>query len=608
MIPVAILTVIHLASSSKWYSFSIESGKTSVREGKLSNATVWGTFEDNTKKVRFSKMQIVTNGKQDLSAAYLMGYAEAFLSAEQIGYHRNNALSYAKKHFFEEGAEKKIMDLFSANLDYIKEMIKDHPDDKYWRAASLFVELNRGLADAYNSLSSEIDDVTEAEMWYFQNIDIAPCLNDLFTEKTEQEMANLIQRLSGTIIAKLKSNYKELYVGQNTFDHFGSLLKIQKRYSFNFDSPTTISLTSRPAIITPSTSIHILNKHYLSSSVTIPHFTTPASVSKNAHFVPIWLQMMIADILVCTPDYNPKSSNTERWASGFEYAVDGISSSQFLFVDYSSFVVGEKPTKSLAVLVESAPGLTVSQDVTSKITDSKTKQTFWLTNAPYSQEIDDILQFSALIRDDPTKILFFDKAKSSRVKQLEIGAVNVTSQFELEALLRYNQFFIDQTTLHVDTNIYDSCVGIAPRCDVRSIEPKLAFGAIGAEIGSYHLTVKNNSYGISGPIDGSYDGPYSGSSSKESEKNLPPVKLSNIKTQFGMEVLGLHDKPTVNAWEMAAVNKEGCLAIIIMNIVFLAISSTAIVIGSFSLSVYLCKRRKARRLQNEIAVPQEKYS
>jgi len=176
-------------------------------------------------------------------------------------------------------------------------------------------------------------------------------------------------------IVKVVDN--ELLVSHNTWTSFESMLRIMKRYDYNYENigANSVVFSSYPGII-----YSVDDFYLLSSGLTVLETTI------FNHNSSLW-KYVVADKVVFEFLRNTVANRLARsgreWTELFARFNSGTYNNQFMIIDYKKYQKGTAPSNlanDVLWVIEQMPGFTQSADVTGVLRS----QQYWPSyNCPY---------------------------------------------------------------------------------------------------------------------------------------------------------------------------------------------------------------------------------
>ncbi|KAK2951608.1 hypothetical protein BLNAU_13492 [Blattamonas nauphoetae] len=589
------LFVLVAVSQAREYFYTIkktDAGAT-VTNGKGKDDDVIARFEDTIKKQGYTRFEITTKNTQTTSAAYLMGFGEGYILQKQIANHYGNVMEYVEKNIFKtEETKTKVVEFFKQNLEYIKEQCKTTPDSPYWKTVTKFIDMNRGIAEGFNAATKKTDR-TELDFYIYQSIDTIREITDWLTGAEVPSVQELIQYQTGTVLARLAKKSADIIVGHNTYGTYNALNRVEKRYNFFEPHLYKIGGSSQPGMIFPVSSANVINSKYVVAAVTMVPTVKSELPTTHANYVPGWLALAVSTYLTNDPTYEKEKVTRERFSSAFDVALAMPSYHQVLIVDYSKFTRKADPEAECVSIFENGPAASHTEDVTKGLKDN-TKMNVLLLNVPCLEPIKVSMKTAEFLAAAPENKFYFDPVESQRAKGAHKWGVQIATQGSMQNVLRYNEYYA-KDALNPVTGQQDPCAAIAPRCDHRNATHKLTampFGVVDSTVVQSYMIQRHNSFHLMGPITGTYEGRYDGKVTNDTKTNLPTVNMTAIVEKFKLKADGIAVFPNTKNWNMMAWIREGQQPIIVMNIVFIVLSSIGIVILCCSVTFYMLKKKK----------------
>uniref|UniRef100_A0A915J1Y7 Phospholipase B-like n=1 Tax=Romanomermis culicivorax TaxID=13658 RepID=A0A915J1Y7_ROMCU len=344
---------------------------------------------------------------------------------------------------------------------------------------------------------------------------------------------------SALIVPLQKS--EDILFSHVTWSVYQTMLRIQKLYKFEYSFNGTAGQTVPSTVISmssyPGTLLSIDDFYLCESGLAVTETTIGNSNSslwkniKPENSILSWIRVMVANRL---------ASVGKEWALIFAQFNSGTYNNQFMILDYKKFKPGRPlPKSGLFTVVEQAPGLCVTQDLTIIIT----KQGYWPSyNVPYFPEIYNLTGNLDLLKKHGD---WFSYHKTPRALIFKRDWSKVVDMESLKKLMRYNDFKNDPLSRCNCTPPYSAENAISARNDLNVRNGTYPFkqlghrphGATDMKATNYAMFKKLQFFAISGPT---FD-------------DQPPFKWSS--TDFGVDLPheGHPDlfafEPVVNKWQ-----------------------------------------------------------
>lgn len=460
--------------NDKLQSYGLEKG---VANSYISLAS----FKNDINSTGWAYLEIKTNSSHnDIDQAYTAGLAEGFLTSDLIKMHWYNTEMdrYCTKPL--SGYCQRLQDYLDVNAAWMLDQIAAKAQtDPYWHQVRLFLVQLQGLVDGYKFHQSDraslgkpiyVPDVSGLLM-----LQISGDLEDLESALHKEDMKHVIGTGSCSALIKLLPGNHDLFVSQDTWNSYGSMLRILKKYAFGFHlTPGSsqvipgeqMTFSSYPGIMMSGDDFYDISSGLVTLETTIGNgnasrwqFIHP----KNS--VLEGIRNMVANRL---------ASSGKQWVDYFSQFNSGTYNNQWMVVDYKKFTSGSSSLNDgLLYVLEQIPGMIMSADRT----DILRKQSYWpsyncpsfpeIFNASGGQEM--VAKFGDWFSYENTPRAKIFRRDHSRVKDVE----------SMTRLMRYNDFTHDPLSACNCTPPYSAENAISARCDLNPINGTYPFGALG---------------------------------------------------------------------------------------------------------------------------------
>ncbi|XP_053205729.1 putative phospholipase B-like 2 [Panonychus citri] len=481
-----------------------------------SSYPVCASFSNQINKTGWAKLHVWTQSQSnynDSTLAYLAGYIEGYLTKDLINMHYDNL--WEKYCNGEMAFCRRAFDFFAQNEAYIeREAIANRDTDPYWNQVGLILDQLTGMEEAINSRSSYHPGyrVNTTGKVYLVNtvadiMDLESALNrTVKTLAVGQSFCSSLVRYTGN----------DLLIGHNTWTQFGYMLRVLKKYEFNFKTTSSagklvpgsmISMSSYPGIIFSIDDFYLISSGLAVAETTNGnHNATSFDLLRPTNCVLTMIRTMVANRL---------ARDGKSWAKNFEKFNSGTYNNQFIVVDYNKFQPGstKRPT-DLLWIIEQMPGSVVYDDMSSTLITNG----YWASyNIPYFQKTYHIAGYPQLVNKYGD---FYIHELNPRAKLFRRKHIEAFDHKSLLQLLRYNNYTQDPESKCNCTPPYSASMSLACRGDLNDPSGIYAIpsqgvineAAIDTKVTSFELFNKLKMFAISGPT---YD-------------NVPPFSWSNF--------------------------------------------------------------------------------
>lgn len=457
----------------------------------------------------WAELELVTNAHQpDATQSYFAGYLEGLLTSSLIDSYRKS-LGYGANGDKHNDLCKNYTEFIEDNLAYVQDNIKNsekhhgtsHNGD-YWHEVNLTLHQLAGLDDGYANLSNPKP-----------HTNLNPCGVFLVNMADEQEDINEFDNKDGkpktdnpghmtkcSAMVKWLPHQGEVLVAHNTWAKYSSMLRILKKYTFNFETSKakSISFTSYPGLVMSDDDYYITSQNLIIQETTIDTYDSSVYSGLSAKGIVLeFIRNVVSNRL---------ATSGEEWAKLFSHHNSGTYNNQFMIVDLKELDTSGRPVikPGFFTVLEQQPNLIHWEDMTDYIRSTG----YWASyNVPYFYEI---YEYSGFLKEFQKVGDWRSHKETARAKifaREEASIVNVTSLYHL---MRYNDFKKDPLSrCELCTPPYSSDLTIAARSDLNDPKGKyivndLAFsldGAIDAKVTNSKLAKELEFVAVSGPTD-----------------------------------------------------------------------------------------------------------
>ncbi|XP_023243067.1 putative phospholipase B-like 2 [Centruroides sculpturatus] len=336
-----------------------------IKDFIINNSVAWANFKDGIFTTGWSYLEVHTNPLySDSFQAYAAGLVEGYLTTDLISKHWNNLyLNYCKN---EKEYCDKLKTFLQINMDFMNKNIERNRTNFYWNHVALILEQVKGLQDGYKRTPSLPDTRPNVMGVMFFNLfgDLLD-LEVVFNRTTR----NIFENSHCSALIKFVSGYKDLYVAQDTWDNYSSMLRILKKYVMplrhyltkgNKIIPGhTTTFSSYPGCIFSGDDFYVISSGLVALETSITNTNTSSfQYIKPDRVVLEWIRNLLANRL---------ATGGRNWAAIFSLFNSGTYNNQWMIVDYKKFVPNAKPQNELLWILEQMPNYIESKDQTNTL-------------------------------------------------------------------------------------------------------------------------------------------------------------------------------------------------------------------------------------------------
>ncbi|CAL6005471.1 Phospholipase_B [Hexamita inflata] len=519
--------VIATAAQNVSAYFVLNADNSVQQQTKFNGAHIKVSYNGDKDKVGFKELHLtmINSGLTNNQQMFLSGYAEAFISANEIEDYKVNAYSDEDltnpKDETDTYPTKAFQTYVNKQLAYFESMInkKDKTDfeQNYWGSVDLTLSWLKGMAAGYNKAKNT--QMTFKDFYYMNSIpDYDSLLEKFYPEVTSRDQTPT--HCSGIVYPT--PDCKDIYFSQVTWTGFqAGFNRILKSYNLKLNLLTTkeqsISFSSYPAQFFSLDDFYIVKNTRADKSVTSMSIleTTfnnfkPENTEKMVEESTLtWMRCMLANL---------NTASAQDWVDFFTHNISLTYNNNYLLVDYALFesIKAANPkatTQELKQLLSDSKILTTVEiadkenTYTATVSKQLYEQNYYASlNSPVSDQVHNFYGYTA----DP----YFDYNGSARLCQVKkvLGQAKITDFTQFKAFMRSNNFITDPTGCQHN----DPREGIASRYDLckynneihckqqsGEIRDPRPFGATDAKV-TNTLLVQNSQYEfVFGPTLGS---------------------------------------------------------------------------------------------------------
>ncbi|XP_060926880.1 putative phospholipase B-like 2 [Limanda limanda] len=414
------------------------SGELTVVDGFQKDFVAWANFTDDIQTSGWSFLEVTTSSKyNDSIQAYAAGAVEAAVTSQLIYKHwMNTLMGYCGPFTSQAGYCERLKAFITTNLQWVQDQIEKHLNSPYWYQVRLALLQLKGLEDSYNDELSLPTGPLSFNPFGFLLFQLGGDLEDLESALNKSSQTRPLGSGSCSALIKLLPNNKDLLVSHDTWNTYQSMLRIMKKYTFEFKvSPLDNyfilgriqAFSSYPGSIFSGDDFYILSSGLVTLETTIGN-SNPAlwKFVQPTGSVMEWLRNIVANRLAVTG---------KTWAEIFTKYNSGTYNNQWMIVDYKYFTPGKTDIKEdLFVVLEQIPGLVVYADKTEELL----KKGYWASyNIPYYPAIFNSSGCNELVEKFGP---WFSLEQNPRAQIFRRNQTDVTDVDSMVRLMRYNNF------------------------------------------------------------------------------------------------------------------------------------------------------------------------
>ncbi|XP_006908640.1 putative phospholipase B-like 2 [Pteropus alecto] len=434
------------ASRSRSVLLDPQTGQLRLVDGRHPDAVAWANLTNAIHETGWAFLELHTNGHySDSLQAYAAGVVEAAVSEELIYMHwMNTVVNYCGPFEYEVGYCEKLKSFLEANLEWMQEEMELNKDSAYWHQVRLTLLQLKGLEDSYEGSVTFPTGKFTIKPLGFLLLQISGDLEDLELALNKTKTRHTLGAGSCSALIKLLPGHGDLLVAHNTWNSYQNMLRVIKKYSFQFrqgpqeDSPLApgnkLVFSSYPGTIFSCDDFYVLGTGLVTLETTIGNRNRDLwKYVKPEGCVMEWLRNTLANRLAV---------DGATWADVFKTFNSGTYNNQWMIVDYKAFVPGgPSPGSGVLTILEQIPGMVVVADKTSELY----QKTYWASyNIPSFESVFNASGMQDLVAQYGD---WFSYDGSPRAQIFQRNQSLVRDVGSMMQLMRYNDFLHDPLSL-----------------------------------------------------------------------------------------------------------------------------------------------------------------
>ncbi|XP_044737596.1 putative phospholipase B-like lamina ancestor [Chrysoperla carnea] len=333
----------------------------------------------------------------DWVQAYAAGLLEGSLTWQSIYWQWKNTVESACVDIETECDQ--IREFLKENDEIMRTLSIQNENDPFWHQIRLFYAQLDGLEAGWRygvKRSRQDIDIPPLDFLW---LNVMSDLNELkrkfnATPKFFQDKPGLSSAFIKISNSPQVPNEKELYIAENTAENYNSMLRILKRYDFNYH---TLSDPKSPLI--PGTRIIFtgypgaISSHddfYEIKSNNVPHDLVVTGTTINIFNKKQFNHIDSEDLILLGPRVmaaNRLADNGKKWSEYIRQGDVGTGNKQWMIIDLTKFTKEQLlEPNGFVWLVEQMPGKTNSSDISQKFVQQGYWATYGLPYHDYIQE------------------------------------------------------------------------------------------------------------------------------------------------------------------------------------------------------------------------------
>ncbi|XP_003790002.1 putative phospholipase B-like 2 [Otolemur garnettii] len=434
------------ASRSSSVLLDATTGQLRLVDGRHPDAVAWANLSNAIHETGWAFLELGTNGSyNDSLQAYAAGVVEAAVSEELIYMHwMNTVVNYCGPFEYEVGYCEKLKSFLEANLAWMEEEMERNADSTYWHQVRLTLLQLKGLEDSYEGRVNFPPGKFTIKPLGFLLLQISGDLEDLEPALNKTKTKASLGSGSCSALIKLLPGQSDLLVAHNTWSSYQQMLRIIKKYWFQFregpqeDNPLVpgnkVVFSSYPGTIFSGDDFYILGSRLVTLETTIGNKNPVLwKYVQPRGCVLEWVRNVVANRLAL---------DGATWADVFKRFNSGTYNNQWMIVDYKAFIPGgPSPGSKVLTVLEQIPGLVVVADKTAELY----QKTYWASyNIPSFETVFNASGLQDLVAEYGD---WFSYDGSPRAQIFRRNQSLVHDTDSMIQLMRYNDFLHDPLSL-----------------------------------------------------------------------------------------------------------------------------------------------------------------
>ncbi|XP_053443374.1 putative phospholipase B-like 2 [Nycticebus coucang] len=421
-------------------------GQLRLVDGRHPDAVAWANLTNAIHETGWAFLELGTSGSyNDSLQAYAAGVVEAAVSEELIYMHwMNTVVNYCGPFEYEVGYCEKLKSFLEANLAWMEEEMERNADSTYWHQVRLTLLQLKGLEDSYEGRVNFPPGKFTIKPLGFLLLQISGDLEDLEPALNKTKTKNSLGSGSCSALIKLLPGQRDLLVAHNTWNNYQQMLRIIKKYWFQFregpheDNPLVpgnkVVFSSYPGTIFSCDDFYILGSGLVTLETTIGNKNPVLwKYVQPRGCVLEWVRNVVANHLAL---------DGATWADVFKRFNSGTYNNQWMIVDYKAFIPGgPSPGSKVLTILEQIPGLVVVADKTLELY----QKTYWASyNIPSFETVFNASGLQALVAQYGDWFSYDGSPRAQIFRRNQSLVHDVDSMIQL---MRYNDFLHDPLSL-----------------------------------------------------------------------------------------------------------------------------------------------------------------
>uniref|UniRef100_A0A8C5V403 Phospholipase B-like n=1 Tax=Microcebus murinus TaxID=30608 RepID=A0A8C5V403_MICMU len=224
------------ASRSRSVLLDAAAGQLRLVDGLHPDAVAWANLTNAIHETGWAFLELGTSGSyNDSLQAYAAGVVEAAVSQELIYMHwMNTVVNYCGPFEYEVGYCERLKSFLEVNLEWMQEQVALNKDSVYWHQVRLTLLQLKGLEDSYEGRVNFPTEKFTIKPLGFLLLQISGDLEDLEPALNKTKVKAALGAGSCSALIKLLPGQSDLLVAHNTWHSYQHMLRVIKKYWFQF--------------------------------------------------------------------------------------------------------------------------------------------------------------------------------------------------------------------------------------------------------------------------------------------------------------------------------------------------------------------------------------
>jgi hypothetical protein len=445
-----------------------------------SDSHAYGTYLDTIDKDGWGKLWV--HGDATPDGWYQAGFLEGALTSERTYQHY---ISWYNYQFGSSPPTEQTLQYLLDQYRFALQLSSLNTDPYHVTLAHIMKQFH-GILDGINYSAKDNQTMSLTDLLLLEAAgdlyDIIPAVNpelfDLRLDDTSISAAEFFDRwhtkVSCSALIKITDDLSDVYAAHTTWTSYQNMLRIYKHYALDGGNYRS-SHSSKPGVIYSKDDFYVLPNHHL-----IVMETTNGVMNEKlydavtTHSLLTWQRLPLCNTL---------ATSGKEWVDLVSKYNSGTYANQWMILDLKHFTPGVGVTSSSDFLwiIELAPGLAISKDVTSVMME---QGGYWPSyNIPYTPEM---YALSGFQKAYETYGKEYSYKECSRAQIFQRNQSMIQSFGAMKRMLRDNHYLTDPLSEG------NAALAISARYDLRASSPK-TYGGVDTKATSFTRVMADES-------------------------------------------------------------------------------------------------------------------